>query len=71
MRVVIKSREGKMENSRGVFINMVVTNTTREKEILKASITSKKIVGRGISMTKRIITTPAASKKSPCLEKRE
>ena len=51
-------------------MNMVVTSTSREMEMLTQSMMSRKKVGRGTSMTKRITTTPAASIISPCLEKR-
>ena len=51
-------------------MNMVVTSTSRDMEMLTQSMMSRKKVGSGTSMTNRIITTPAASISSPCLEKR-
>ena len=69
-KVVTSSREGKMVNSRGEVMNMVVTSTSSEMEMLTQSMMSRKKVGSGTSMTNRIITTPAASISSPCLEKR-
>ena len=59
-----------MVNSRGEVMNMVVTSTSSEMEMLTQSMMSRKKVGSGTSMTNRIITTPAASISSPCLEKR-
>ena len=69
-RVVTSSREGKMVNSRGEVMNMVVTSTSSEMEMLTQSMISRKKVGSGTSMTNRITTTPAASMISPFLEKR-
>ena len=59
-----------MVNSRGEVMNMVVTSTSSEMEMLTQSMMSRKKVGSGTSMTNRITTTPAASISSPCLEKR-
>jgi hypothetical protein len=70
-RVVTRSMEGKMENSRGELMNMVVRRMTREKEMLKESMRSRIMVGRGMSITNRIMTTPPARRMSPCLENRE
>ena len=69
-RVVMSRSEGKMVNSSGEFMNMVVTRTSREMEMLTQSMMSMKKVGNGTSMTKRMTTTPAARASSPCLEKR-
>ena len=69
-KVVTSSREGKMVNSSGEVMNMVVMRMSREMEMLTQSMISRKNVGRGTSMTKRMMTTPAARATSPCLEKR-
>ena len=51
-------------------MNMAVTNTTRLREMLRESIMSRKMVGSGMSIVKRMTTTPPASRMSPCLAKR-
>ncbi len=69
-RVGTSNREGKMVNSSGEVMNMVVISTSSEMEMLTQSMMSRKNVGSGTSMTKRMMTTPAARATSPCLEKR-
>ncbi len=70
-RVVISKRDGKIVNSSGELMNIVITSTSREMDMLTQSMISMKNVGSGTSMTKRITTTPAARPSSPCFEKRE
>jgi superfamily I DNA and RNA helicase len=67
MRVVTSSREGKMENSMGDSRNMLVTRMTRLMAMLKVSMKSMMMVGTGTSMISSTVTTPAASRMSPCL----
>jgi hypothetical protein len=55
-RVVIKSIEGKMENSRGPLINMVVSNIISEAEMLTMNIKSRKNAGKGMIIKAIIIT---------------
>ena len=69
-RVVTSSNEGKMVNSSGEVMNMVVTSTSSEMEILTQSMKSRKNVGRGTNMTNRMMTTPAARNISPFFENR-
>ena len=69
-RVVTSSREGKMVNSRGEVMNMVVTSTNSEMEMLTQSMISRKNGGMGMSIMNRISTTPPASMKSPWRAKR-
>ena len=59
-----------MVNSSGEVMNMVVMSTSREMEMLTQSMMSRKKVGSGTSMTKRMTTTPTPSMTSPCLAKR-
>ena len=56
-----------MENSMGLVMNMVVTSTTMASEMEMVSMTSMTMVGMGMSITKRMVTTPLASSRSPCL----
>ena len=69
-RVVTSSSEGKMVNSSGVVMNMVVMSTSSEMEMLTQSMISRKNVGSGTSMTNRMMTTPPARNNSPFFEKR-
>ena len=66
--LMISSSEGKMVNSSGLVMNMVVTSTSSEMEILTESRMSRKNVGSGTSMTNRMVTTPPARNSSPFLE---
>ena len=59
-----------MVNSSGEVMNMVVMRMSSETEMLTQSMMSRKNVGRGTSMTKRMTTTPTPSMTSPCLAKR-
>jgi hypothetical protein len=66
-RVVTSRSDGKMENSRGEVMNMDVTRMTSPSEMETESMKSMNGVGRGMSITKRMTTTPPASRTSPCL----
>gem|GEM_PF-5334361 len=68
--MVTRSRDGKIENSRGEVMNMEVTRMIRLMEMLTLSMKSRNGVGRGMSMTNRMTITPTASMISPCLAKR-
>ena len=59
-----------MVNSSGEVMNMVVMRMSNETEMLTQSMMSRRNVGRGTSMTKRMTTTPTPSMTSPCLAKR-
>ena len=48
-------------------MNMEVTSTTKDSEMLTVSMMSRKNVGRGMSITNRMTTTPPARSRSPCL----
>ena len=66
--VVTSSNDGKIVNSSGEFMNIVVMSTSSEMEMLTHSMMSRRNVGRGTNITNKITTTPAASMTSPCRE---
>ena len=65
---VLVFKDGKIVNSSGEFMNIVVMSTSSEMEMLTHSMMSRRNVGRGTNITNKITTTPAASMTSPCRE---
>jgi hypothetical protein len=63
-RVVIKSREGKVENSRGLVMERAVKRMIKAEVMLAERRISRMREGRGITMTIRIATTPTAMEMS-------
>lgn len=59
--VVIKSIEGKMENSRGPLMNIVVSNIIKEREMLTMNIKSRKNAGKGMIIKAIIIIINATT----------
>ena len=54
-----------MENSSGEVMNMLVSRMSSAREMLKQSMISRKNVGMGMSMTIKMMMTPAPSITSP------
>ncbi len=63
-RVTINKREGNTENSRGAIMNTATSRMTMEKVRLKDRRISRRNVGMGITMTTRMVITPAATTNS-------
>jgi len=58
-KVVIKSREGKIENSSGSLIYMVIHNIRKDMAMFTINIKSSTKVGRGIMIKNIIPMIPA------------
>jgi hypothetical protein len=65
-RVVNRRIEGKVENSRGWIIDMAVRSTRSATVTLKERKMSRRRGGSGMTMTRRIATTPMAVISSLC-----
>jgi hypothetical protein len=63
-RVVTRSREGNVENSRGLIRYREVNKTTKESVMLTESRRSSRNGGRGRTITIRMATTPIATQRS-------
>ncbi|MBA7687765.1 hypothetical protein ES703_96237 [subsurface metagenome] len=57
-RVVTRSREGNMEKSRGFSVYMAIRRIVIARVIFRARRKSRSIVGKGMIITTRIVTTP-------------
>jgi hypothetical protein len=65
-RVVIRRREGNVENSRGLMMYREVNKMTKETVILNERRMSRRKVGRGMIITRRMPMTLPPMRMSVC-----